>query len=1418
MSNSIDAITWWNSLRHTGLLLDRKRLQELFPSATAPEIAPYTAESLREALELGRSTRDARDITDLVLTRLCGFEDGWLRGPQIPTTWSRVDRDRVATKPARLWQGPHGATVPIFFDADAKKLGLGKGRRSVSRVLRWMRAGKERLAVLTNGRQWRILHAGLDHDASCESDSDLWFEDGHPAPQLLALAALLSPALWTPAKDDAQPPLLAAIEASRKGQADLSAALGERVRQAVEKLVDAHQLALDKHATSIPPEDIYRAAVRMVMRLVVVLFAEARGLLPVDNTIYHASYGLRGLQDDLRKLKRACLLADSRSAWPRLLALFRLVHDGSPHQDLPVTAYGGELFEPGDDASEDGMKRAIAVFETACFDGEQHGVPDTVVLSLLENLTTTRERVRQGRATVTVPVPVDFSDLSSEYIGILYEGVLDYELKQVQPGDVALLLPIGQQPILPLSRLEAMTEKQLKDLTKEFSKKAKAPVGDGDDSGEADEEAPAEETGDEEPEEDPPEESQASEISDPADPTDTPATEADLVKRATAFFSRFVENAELVKKPTGKLTPEKKAAYAEVLKAKALTLARCGHYPGKRYLVRWGGTRKGSGTFYTRPGLSGPTITRTLAPLAYIPPTRPDGTEDRDAPLTEWTPRKPEEILALKVCDPGAGSGTFPVGSLRFLAQALWESVHYHGRIASESDHRTKVVLYGESGSDESTSDEFLPCSPDDERYEARLRALLKRHVAERCIYGVDLDPLAVELCRLSLWIETLDRDLPFTFLNHKIKCGNSLVGCWFDRFQEFPALCLHRPGDDAGDKAHKDGAVHFAQGQASDALKSFRDKQMKPALARWLQSRDPGMLSFIRDGESLDSLHEQTLKLFEEMHAIPVHLAEERAAFYRDRIQASHQLRGLKDAFDTWCALWFWPADQLDHIPMPESFSKPSEESLKIIRQLTSRYRFFHWELEFPDVFTAVGSGFHAMLGNPPWEVQKPNSKEFFSNIDPLYRTYGKQEALGHQRDIFMAHAKVERDWLDYMASFKSLSNWCANAAFPWGDPADNKKKALNFEKGKGNDLLHSTWRTRRAKRHGFSDALHPFRHQGSADLNSYKLFLEQAHALLGQDGRLGLIVPSNVYTDLRKLFLDRCQWEWIFSFENREKIFDIHRSFKFCALLVQKGGTTRTIRTAFMRRNLADWESGEVFALDYTRQQVEKYSKSCLAFVEMLSIEHANTLEKVYSTGVLLGNNSPEGWGAKYFREFDMAVGSKFFDPRPYLESQGFAPDEYGNWLKGNWKPLENGDLDAISDDWKNAPWLRSRSILTRPAATVLSRDGGHIITLEDVSDCVYPLYEGVMTWQFDSKYKSHLHGSNAKAVWGKNQGESGFKNPSVPQYLIHPSQLSRSIGRIEDYRLVFRSIQNATNQRTFIMSLNSGHPTGNSQSDNF
>ena len=1027
----------WDSLLHGGLLLDGAR-QEAVARRRPEPLGDHVEDQLRRrAGAMLNGGGDPSAFAAFVLEEVCGLDaatGAWARGSNIPSAWGRRAVTGETVKPRHLWQGTQGGSLPVFLD-DGKALGIGRSRRGISQVLGWLRNGGEHLALVTNGRHWRLLFAGLDYDAWCQWDLDLWFQEGELSAQVTALRILLHPAQWTPpAKGDA-PPLLQAIRDTRKGQAELSEVLGERVREAVEILIQGHGEALAalaqgapatapatgmfNWATGLPksgaqtdasgaarqgraavdPADIYRAACRVAMRLVVILFAESRDLLPRDNALYHSAYGLQGLLEQLQSAAgHGVPLTERHSAWPRVLALFRLVWQGSHFPELPVKDYGGELFAPAhegrghraqgddlpkrspasaqakpplgeaapglpDESNRDGLSCALAVFENACF--EDATLPDGDVLKMLELLTRTTVRVRQGRSSIRVAAPVDFSDLSSEYIGILYEGLLDYELKTAPADDPVIFLAVGDRPALPLSRLEAMNERAVKAL---FENLKEASAAQDEAAKDADE-----------PAQEPP--SPLNSLAPVGDPPAAGNVETPLASaaggegtrlevryaraeyrvaaadrrqqsrsRAEAWARSAAQTAGLASKHRGKITPERRLALDQQLQAKARQLIARVVLPGEWYLVRWGGTRKGSGTFYTRPGLAVPTVQRTLRPLAYDPPAKPDGAPNLEAPSTQWQPKRPEQILALKLCDPACGCGTFPLAALRFLTDALYDALQHHGRIEQDGE-RALVRLLGIADPQEAAptpgerlgdasapasarggasapgptfgeclGDELIPCRPEDDSFEPRLKAVLRRHVVERCIYAVDLNPLAVELCRLSLWIETMDRTLPFSFLDHKIKCGNALVGAWFDQFAHYPAMAWkHREG---GDKAHGNG-VHFAKDIRGKALKAFVKDRLTPDLKLFLRGAD------LFQGDLLTAAataHDKALRVLADMHDLPVQDAKTRAAKYRDEFLASPAWQSLKTAMDLWCACWFWPAEELDCAPLPRTFAAPSD------------------------------------------------------------------------------------------------------------------------------------------------------------------------------------------------------------------------------------------------------------------------------------------------------------------------------------------------------------------------------------------------------------------------------------------------------------------------------------------------------------
>ncbi len=1422
MSITID---WWSSLKHGGLLIAPNKIASDFAAAPAP-LPGWRAERLRRAVTAFDGSNEALSaLLDFVLHDLAELPDAeWQKAQAVDSRWSLRSFTGALVKPRRLWQGPQGEVLPVFVPEDGAsrqfsgRLGVGRSRQLLSRVVEWLRQKQQPLALVTNGRQWRLVHGGQDYDAWCEWDIDLWFVEGAPGPQVTAWRQLVNRGALAAAEGQRQGPLLAAILASRKGQADLSAVLGERVRQAVEELITASHSAIEQaqHAGTAPAyADLYVAGSRIVMRCIITLFAEARNLLPVDNPVYQRAYSLEGLRQNLDRRATGRgndRLSQSRSAWPRLMALFRLIHEGSSHEALPVPHYSGALFAPGDAASNDGIDRALALLECP-----QNAVTDRQVQRMLRLLTRTKVRVRQGRSNKLVDAPVDFSALSSEYIGILYEGLLDFELKQAAANDPVIFLAVGNEPALTLSQLEGMSDAVIKQLFDALKKKDK---GGGDEEGGGEDEAAAEAEEAVDPETQADDTEDAAEDEEDTEPVAADADEMvlsqDHLQRAQAWLEKAAVIAGLVKKPRGRRAAgAAQGEDAEALAKAARTLCARQVAPGQFYLVRWGGTRKGAGTFYTRPQLAAPTVRRALQPLAYEAVRSEVDPRTGLTEVVEWQPKRPADILALKVCDPAMGSGSFLAGALRYLTDALVASLYHHKLIERADDGGVPRMADGQIS--EVLSDELLKLRPTEEGFEDALRAQLKRHLVERCIYGVDLDPLAVELGRMALWVETMDRDLPFGFLDHKLKVGNALVGAWFDTYRDYPALAWDREGGDKDYQKNKPQNLvnHFYL--ADDGKK--RGDKFTAAIAARAKAVPEQLVSLLSGqmalggGLEASEVHDELLKVFKKLHRLPVHDSDRRAAVYRDEVLANPHYHALKARMDLWCALWFWPGEQIELAPLPLQFGQPDAAALALATEVASKRRFFHWELEFPDVFTVSQRGFDAMLGNPPWEIQKPSSKEFFSNHDPLYRAYGKQEALAQQIEYFKAAPQLEHDWIGYVAGIKAMSNWVKCVGQPFGDritsDKDGKKKHdLNLG-GRGRDSfavsqrLHDKWLSQRKKHKGFADCGHPFLHQGSADMNTYKMFLELSHAVMRPHGRMGMIVPSGIYTDkgttdLRTLFLDHCEWQWLFGFENREKVFDIDSRFKFCPLVIQKTGTTQAIRAAFMHRNVDDWAQAERHVLAYPRDRVREFSPFSKAILEIRSEQDLRVLQKIYANGVLLGDQSERGWGVKYATEFHMTNDSKLFPPRPKWEEKGYQPDEYGHWLKGPWQP-----------------YAGPRNILARPAGLVLSRDGSQALHVGHIEDVALPLYEGRMIGQFDFSEKGWVSGTGRSAVWREIPFDSKVFEP---QYLMSRQAYVSAVDKAGEpkaargFKIGFMDVASATNSRSMIAAGIWDRPCGN------
>ncbi len=522
MSQADNAHAWWSRLRHQGMLLSPVVLVERYPGPPPTARFPLL-DTLRNAYNRFAASlanlkenadRDEATIlkwVDAVLEKYVECGHGQVAKQHdirlnitVPV---RIGSRTETLRPHRVVFADENATkVALLVMADTSPhVGRGRGRTSYARFLELLRASGHRLGLLTNGSQFRLIYAGLDFEASAEWESERWFDNGDGTEELDGFRQLLGPDSLKPVKSGVSG-LVDAVEESRKRQADLSSVLRENVRQAVELILEdvstAHRTKPDLFASLVASgserrltdteahEALLQATVRIVMRLVVCLFAESRQLLPINDPIYAQSYGVRALYELLDEAARyeggIHVLFNRQTAWPRLMALCRLIYGGSAHGAFALRAYGGLLFRPGDANSPDPVARALHILEHAV------SVGDATIYYVLKKMLRGPLPVVRGRQKTYVEGPVDYTDLRTEFIGLIYEGLLDYRLKRTdeQTGP-QIFLNLGREPVLPLSRLRDMLDndrKGLKDLLTTL-KKEKVTASVASEEEEADEEA-----------------------------------------------------------------------------------------------------------------------------------------------------------------------------------------------------------------------------------------------------------------------------------------------------------------------------------------------------------------------------------------------------------------------------------------------------------------------------------------------------------------------------------------------------------------------------------------------------------------------------------------------------------------------------------------------------------------------------------------------------------------------------------------------------------------------------------------------------------------------------------------------------------------------------------------------------------------
>lgn len=353
-------------------------------------------------------------------------------------------------------------------------------------------------------------------------------------------------------------------------------------------------------------------------------------------------------------------------------------------------------------------------------------------------------------------------------------------------------------------------------------------------------------------------------------------------------------------------------------------------YRAGSFVVTMGQGRRETGTHYTPKSLTEPIVQHTLEPLVYVGPAE-------GKPQNDWKLKAPADILALKVCDMAMGSAAFLVQACRWMAERLTEAW-------AEAEAEGKAIGIEGKVLESAAGVETMP----KDRSE-RLR-LARRLIASRCLYGVDINPMAVELAKLSLWLVTLQKNKPFTFLNHALKCGDSLLGA--TSVQQIENFSL-RPGE---------RQVTFA---TANLFRYVDEASAKRRALEDLPSNDHTQI------ETKNRLHAEAEAATAKVKA----LADCLIAFelrgldgdaYEDQRTAEAekvQLLMKRDA----------DASLISQTPTINQLSVHAREQLRGRRP-------FNWPVEFPEVFAC--GGFDALVGNPPFmgsrQIAESNGKDY--------------------------------------------------------------------------------------------------------------------------------------------------------------------------------------------------------------------------------------------------------------------------------------------------------------------------------------------------------------------------------------------------------------------------------------------------------
>jgi hypothetical protein len=346
-------------------------------------------------------------------------------------------------------------------------------------------------------------------------------------------------------------------------------------------------------------------------------------------------------------------------------------------------------------------------------------------------------------------------------------------------------------------------------------------------------------------------------------------------------------------------------------------------YTKGAYMVATGADRRETGTHYTPKSLTEAIVIETLEPLVYIGPSE-------GKPRNDWQLKSPNELLALKICDPAMGSGAFLVQVCRYLSERLgeaWTLAEENGQCITADGEMTDAAFVQNP----------LPKEAEERQVIAR------RLIAEHCLYGVDVNPLAVELAKLAIWLVTLSKGRPFGFLDHNLKAGNSLLG--IHNLDQLYYLSMQPEGLASGGGA---GKQLFAQGI---------EQAVKEALVLREEIRNRPVRD-IRDIEVMAHLNDQAQAKL----AMPDLIAD---ALIGEALVNANKPNDLKAALTRLSVV----AGSTINSPIEaQALKRQADVALATDIDNGIPRQPFHWPLAFPEVFARENVGFDAFVGNVPF------------------------------------------------------------------------------------------------------------------------------------------------------------------------------------------------------------------------------------------------------------------------------------------------------------------------------------------------------------------------------------------------------------------------------------------------------------------